>query len=131
MQEIDEFEAADQELADFMEKNQAVLSRYTELARARDTALEQAEKKVRATGTSEGRFRRMPPNVKYDPEVLIEEFGEEFFLHMGGEKKEVSTISADAVRRFLRENKDPDVEKSIEGAKKESQRYDLPKRVLP
>ena len=92
--EVKEFEWAERELEDFKGRHADVFNQYLELAERRNTALEQAEKAVRAKGVSCGPFDGYQTNDRIDAEKLAEIVPEKEFLKYGGQEttKVVHTV---------------------------------------
>lgn len=61
-----------------------VFMKYADLVDRYNTALEEAEKEVRAKAVSCGDFDNYSTSVKFDPVKMFEELGEDMFLASGG-----------------------------------------------
>ena len=61
-----------------------VFMQYQDLVDRYNAKLEEAEKEVRAQGVSCGAFDNYSVSVKFNPEKMFEELGEELFLKTGG-----------------------------------------------
>lgn len=85
MSEVQEFEDAKLELTEFCVKHSEIFSEYRDLVEQYNTALEAAEKAVRAKGVSCGPFDNYSSSVSYDASRMYEMLGEENFLKFGGQ----------------------------------------------
>jgi hypothetical protein len=61
-----------------------IFMQYNDLVDRYNAVLEEAEKDVRTKGVSCGEFENYSTSVKYNPDKMFEELGEEMFLANGG-----------------------------------------------
>lgn len=94
--EVDAFEAISEEIEEFKSSNAAFYQELQSLAERYNAAHEMAFKAVRSKRVSCGPFQLMGrPAVKYDPNKIIELFGESVFKKYGGRTKQVTVYEVD------------------------------------
>jgi hypothetical protein len=106
-----------------------VFMRLADLADRYNTAVERAEKIVRARGISCGPFINYSASMKYDAEKMYEELGEELFFETGGSVEHVATykVDKDRVEAAVQSGKIP--EESIEGFRTVARTYRKPSKL--
>ena len=72
-----------------------VFMRLADLVDRYNTAVEDAEKIVRATGITCGPFVNFSSSVRYNAEKMYDELGEELFFKAGGKLAEIPVYSVD------------------------------------
>ncbi len=82
--EVQELNDIKVELEQFKAEHADIFMQYKDLVDRYNTALEAAEKEVRSQGVTCGDFENYSVSVKYIPEKMFEELGEEMFLANGG-----------------------------------------------
>jgi hypothetical protein len=114
----------------FKEAHKAIFETFGALAEKYNTAVENAEKVVRAKAVSCGPFDLYQFTVKYDAQKLHDEIGREDFLKVGG-KIETSTIytvdKATIEMSIARQAIPPEVAEAIV---KNSPSYHKPEKVV-
>lgn len=92
---VADFINARDKLNEFKEENAAVFEVFDELVAEYNTALEKAEKLVRADEVTCGPFVLYQWQTKYDAEKLYDSVGRDEFLRLGGQVKTVPEYSLD------------------------------------
>jgi len=98
--EVLEYEQTKAALHQFLEQNQPVFDSYQQLVEMYNTALEAANKSVRALGVSCGDFDLYQRNDKVDEEALHNAVSREDFLSMGGSVIMTRKVKVDK-KRFM------------------------------
>ena len=93
--EVNRFMAAQDRLDEFKERNQAVFDELYRIVEEYNTALQEADKAVRATGQSHGPFLREKIVTKYDADKLYDALGHDAFIRAGGIIETVSQYTID------------------------------------
>ncbi len=83
------------ELEQFKAEHIDVFTQYKDLVDRYNSALEVAEKEVRAQGVTCGDFENYSVSAKYNPEKMFEELGQELFLNNGGTMAKVTKYDVD------------------------------------
>lgn len=106
-----------------------VFMRLADLADKYNTAVDKAEKVVRARGVTCGPFVNISSTVKYNAEKMYEEIGEELFYEIGGKVEHVATykVDKDQVEAAVLSNKIP--QESLEEFRTIENRYRKPPKV--
>jgi hypothetical protein len=94
--EVEAFERIAEEIEEFKNKHEDIYQELQLLAERYNATHEMAYKAVRAKRISCGPFQLMGrPAVKYDPNKVLELFGEAFFNEYGGKTKQVTVYEID------------------------------------
>lgn len=106
-----------------------VFMRLTDLVDRYNTALEKAEKTVRAQEVSCGPFINFSATVKYDAEAMYDEIGEKLFFEIGGKVEHVATykVDKDQVEAAIQTGKIP--QESIESFRSIERKYKKPPKL--
>ena len=98
---VADFVAVQSELINFMQTHQAVFAAYINIAERYNSALESADKQLRAlsvergVGISCGPFMFQHFNPKYDADALLEQVGPDVYEQLGGEIKTIQVRQLD------------------------------------
>ncbi len=128
--EVVEFIDANDAIQAFKESHAEVFRQFGELVDRYNTALENAEKVVRARAVGAGPFNLYQFSVKYDAEALYNAIGRDRFLEVGGKLETTTTYAVDKGRLEAAavQNKVPkDV---IEQVRKETPSYHKPTKLV-
>jgi len=93
--EVQEFMDIENDIAQLKAAHYDVFSQLDDLIDRRNTALEKAEKEVRARGVTCGPFENFTAKTVYDAEKMYDELGHEQFLAVGGIIKNVTKYEVD------------------------------------
>ena len=96
--EVVEYEQTKTALHQFLQQNQTVFDSYQQLVEMYNTALEAANKAVRAQSVSCGDFDLYQRNDKVDAEALHTAVSREDFLSMGGSVTMTRKVKVDKLR---------------------------------
>lgn len=128
--EVVEFIDANDAIQAFKESHPDVFREYSELVDRYNTALENADKVVRARQVSSGPFDLYSVATKYDAEALYNAVGRDKFLEVGGklETKTEYTLDKGRLEAAAAQRKiGPDV---IEQVRKETPNYHKPPKLV-
>ena len=96
--EVQHFMEVQAKYEEFKEKHSAVFAELQLIAEEYNTALESADKAVRAKQIACGPFRILNHSTRYDAEKLYEELGKDTFLNSGGVIKSKTIYDLDKPR---------------------------------
>lgn len=98
IREVQELQDIKTELEQFKAEHADIFMQYKDLVDRYNSALEAAEKEVRSQGVTCGDFENYSVSVKYKPEKMFEELGEELFLKCGGSTSTKTVYEIDPKR---------------------------------
>jgi hypothetical protein len=103
--------------------------RFADLIDRYNTAVEDAEKVVRARGITCGPFVNSSATMKYDAKKMYDELGEELFLEVGGKIDTVTTyvVDKETLEPAIQSGKVP--EETLEHFRALTRSYKVPKRA--
>lgn len=96
--EVARFIEAQERINRLKEAYPEIFEQFESLKDEYNSALEAADKAVRARGVSCGPFTMMNTATKYDPTKLYEEVGRDKFLEFGGVEKTITVFELDKAR---------------------------------
>lgn len=106
-----------------------VFLRLADLIDRYNTAVDDADKVVRAKGVSCGPFTNSGNAVKYNPDKMYDELGEELFLKAGGSVASVPvyTVNKETLEAAIQSGEIP--EESVEHFRTVEKRYKKPTKL--
>ncbi len=130
--EVLQFLDANERLEEFKARNPELLGTLNILIEDYNTALENADKAVRAKGVNCGPWEQLTPTVKYDGEKLYSAVGREDFVRLGGVVRQVNeyVIDKGTIEAAIAANRLP--QQIVELVRTVGRKYkSIPKGQLP
>lgn len=129
IEEVQEFVDLEQEIAHLKAENPEIFMQLADLVDRRNTALERAEKIVRAKGITCGPFENYTAVAKYDAQKMYDELGHDMFLKVGGKIGQVTQYSVDKAQLelSLAQNKIPG--ECVEQFRSVQKNYHVPDKI--
>jgi len=129
IQEVQDYVDLKQEIDALKAQNPDIFMQLADLIDRHNTALEAAANKVRSLGVSCGPFDNYAVSVKYNPEKMQDELGEELFLACGGSSGLVRQYTAEpnAVTAAIASGKIP--EACVDEFRTVSRSYHTPPKI--
>ncbi len=128
--EVQRFLEIRSKLEEFKETHRPIFKQLEMLAEEYNTALEAADKKLRAQKVGSGPFDLFTILCNYDAELLHRELGEDDFLRVGGTiaTQTVYSLNKEQFEAFVEAGQIP--KEVVEVVKKETPRYHKPDKIL-
>lgn len=129
IREVQDFLEAQAKIERLKESFPEVFEQLDHLAKEYNSALEAADKKVRALGVSCGPFDCYQTATTYDPDKLYEELGKDEFLRVGGVIKTITQYDVDKAKLEAHITSNSVPAEVVDVVKKVSPRYKKPAKI--
>lgn len=129
VQQVQELMDLKQEIDALKAENPEVFMTLADLVDRYNSKLDEATKEVKSLGVSCGPFENYSVKIDYNPELMLDELGEEAFLACGGSVAKVSqyTVDKKAVEAAIASGKIPQA--CIDEFKSVTRSYHSPKPI--